>query len=96
MFPRIREITISSWIYVFDGINTKQGIQGASWKTCASTFDAITTQAMIKVMKNDNIHVLALLMFYNNRKSLVYKLLAAVVYCILDNHVCIEYLCLKK
>ena len=47
-------------------------------------------------MKNDKTRVLALLMLYDNRKSLVFKVLGVVIYCILDKHVCSDYLCLQK
>ena len=47
-------------------------------------------------MKNDNTRVLAFLMLYYNNKSIVYKVLRVVIYCILDNYVCIDCFCLQK
>ena len=38
---------------------------------CASTFDFGTPQAKEKFMENDNTRVLVLIMFYENRKSIV-------------------------
>ena len=49
-----------------------------------------------KTKKNDYTHVLALLIFYENTKLLIYKVLCFVVYCTLDKYVCIDYMCLKK
>ena len=51
---------------------------------------------MIKIIKNENSRVPALLIFYENTRLLIYKLMGAVVYCILDHYVCIDYLCLQK
>ena len=59
-------------------------------------FDALMSQQMRNVIKNDNTHVLAILMFYENRKFVVYKVLGVVIYCILEKYVCIDYLCLQK
>ena len=62
----------------------------------SSKFDVLTSQQMRKTMKNDHTFVLALLMFYTNSNSLIYKVLCAVVYCLSEMYVCIEHLYLQK
>ena len=34
-------------------------------------------------------------MFYENRRSLIFKVLGVVVYCFIGKYVCVDYLCLK-
>ena len=46
--------------------------------------------------KNDNTHVIALLVFYDNRKLLIFKVLIVVVYLFIYIYVCVDFLCLKK
>ena len=48
------------------------------------------------MMKHENTHVLALLIFYDNMKPIIYKVLVVVVYWLLDKYVCIDYLFLHK
>ena len=63
---------------------------------CASTFDASKSQAMRKLMKDENTRILVLIVFYYNTNYLVYKVLGVVIYFILEHYVCINYLCLQK
>ena len=51
---------------------------------------------MRKVTKNDNTHTLEIIMFYENSKSLVYKVFGVFIYCTLEKYVFIDYLCLQK
>ena len=57
-----------------------------------ATFDAITQPHTSK--KNKKTRVLALLMFYGTRKKhkKVFKVLSCVIYTIIKNYVCIDYL----
>ena len=71
MFPRGQKIPISSSMYVFSHLNTRKGIQEEIWKTFASTSNSGTLKEMIKGTKNNKIRVFALLVFYENRKSIV-------------------------
>ena len=58
----------------------KTGHSISKLKTCASDFDNGTSQAMRKVMKIYNTRVIKLLLFYDIRQSLVYKVLGVVMY----------------
>ena len=51
---------------------------------------------MRKTTKNDNTHVIAILVFYDERKLPIFNILGVVVYCFLEKYVCIDYLCLQK
>ena len=51
---------------------------------------------IIKLLKKDNICVISLMLFYENRKAMVLKVLGSVIYCIMDNYICTDYLCLNK
>ena len=51
---------------------------------------------MREIMKNENPRVISLLVFYDNRKPLIFKVLIICVYFFLDKYVCIDYLCLQK
>ena len=39
-----------------------------------------------------NVSVISLIMFYDNSKIMMYKLIGAVIYTIIDNYICFEYL----
>ena len=49
--------------------------------------------SIIKVFRKYNTCVLSLLMFYENRNNMIFKVLSSVFYCIMDNYVCVDYLC---
>ena len=83
-------------MYVSYNLKTKQGIQLASWKIYASTFDALRQQEMRRVMKNNNTCVLVIIMLYESRKYLVFKVLSVIIYCISDNNIYIDYFFYKK
>ena len=40
--------------------------------------------------------VLALLMFYENRKTTIIKVLGSIIYCITESYICVDYLCLHQ
>ena len=50
---------------------------------------------MRKTIKQDNTRVAALIMFYENTKSLIFKVLGVVVYFFLKKYVCVDYLSLQ-
>ena len=45
-----------------------------------------------KVLKKGKLVFLPM-MFYENRKNIVFKVFRSIVYYILDNYVCVDYLC---
>ena len=46
-----------------------------------------------RVSRKENTCVISLLVFCENRKSAIFKLLSSVVYCIMENYICAYYLC---
>ena len=73
-------------------LTLKKGIQGEIIKTYATRFDTLTSQAIIRVIKKYNTNALALFMFSENRKSLVFKVHMLVIYCIINKHIYIDFL----
>ena len=51
---------------------------------------------MNKTPKHESTYALSLIMFYNNRNSLVFKVLGVVVYLFNDKYVRVNYLCLQR
>ena len=90
VFARTREIPISSWMYVFSDLLKKIRHSGIKLKFCDSTFDALPSQEIRSMVKNQNTCVLSLLFFNEKRNSPVFKVLGVVIYYIIDNYVCIE------
>ena len=54
-----------------------------------------TSEHMSKTLKHDSTHVIDLIIFYENRKSLIFKVLGVVVYCFILKYVCVDYLCIQ-
>ena len=59
-----------------------------------TTFGAITQAHISKILAKKNTRVLALLTFYETRKTpkKVFKVLSCVIYTIIRNYICIDYL----
>ena len=49
-----------------------------------------------KVFQKVNTSVLSLLIFDENRKNMKFKVLISIVYCIMDNFVCVDYICWQE
>ena len=49
-----------------------------------------------KVLRKENTRVISLLMSYENRKNMMFKVLTSVFYYIMGNYVCIDYMCCTK
>ena len=64
-------------------------------KCMSQKFDGKTSAHMRKTLKYYNNCAISLIMSYNNRKSLIFKLLVVVAYLFIDKYVCVDYLCLK-
>ena len=58
-------------------------------------FDEKTSGSMRKKLKHDIDRSIALIMFYENRKSLIFKMLGVFVYWFIEKYVCVDYLCLQ-
>ena len=56
-------------------------------------FSSKTTIPIRTVFIKENPHVLSLMTFYENRKNMILKVLSQVVYCIMENYACADFLC---
>ena len=64
---------------------------------CLSTqFDGETSSYMKKTVKRDSTRDISMIMFYNNRQSLIFKVLGVSVYWFLGKCVCVNYFCLQR
>ena len=63
-------------------------------KCTRNTFGAVTQPHIRTILEKNNRRVLTLLMFYETRKNpkKVFKVLICVIYTIISNYVCIDYL----
>ena len=57
-----------------------------------NNFISTTMTPTRKVLRKENTNV-SLMMFYENRKKMIFKVLSSVVYCIMDNYIYVDYLC---
>ena len=59
-----------------------------------TTFGAITQPHIRTILEKNNTRVLALVMFYEKRKNPknVFRVLSYVIYTIIRNYICIDYL----
>ena len=62
----------------------------------ANPFSGATMIPVRKVFQKGNTCVISLLMFYENRKNVKFKLLSSIVYCVMYNSLCVDYLCCKE
>ena len=60
------------------------------------TFISKTMITIRRVLSKKNTWVPSLLIFYENRKDVIFKVLSSVVYCIIKNHVCDDDLCFPQ
>ena len=69
-------------------------------KVCfRNTFGTDTTSHINTILLKKNTRVLALVIFYENRKTnprKMFKVLSCVIYTIIDKYVCIDYLGTEK
>ena len=56
-------------------------------------FSGAKMKPVRKVLKKGNNYVLSLMIFYENIKNMIFKALIPIVYYIMDNYVCVDYLC---
>ena len=75
--------------------------QNNSFKTqleeiISSVFAVPTVQVTKRVLKKYNTCVIALLEFYENRKTIILKVLGSVIYLIIIKYVCADYLCIQQ
>ena len=89
---RINDFSIG---YIINpNLNMKKSLKEQVTNYTKTTFGAITQPHISKILAKENTRVLALLMFYETRKNprKVFKVLSCVIYTIINNYVCIDYL----
>ena len=59
----------------------------------ARNFSSAKIASIIILLREENTRVISLLMFYENRKNMMFKVLGSLVYFIMDNYVCVDRLC---
>ena len=60
------------------------------------TLNKLTMVPIRKFSKKYNTHVISLLMFYEDRDIMIIKVLCSVIYCIKDNYLYVNYMCLQR
>ena len=85
------QVACVSYIYLKQNKAFKEQID----KCLSTKFDIKTSARMIKRLKHDCTHSIALIMFYENRTSFILKVLGVVVYCFNDQYVFVDYLCIQ-
>ena len=51
---------------------------------------------IIKNLKKDNTRVLSSIIFYENIKTVIFKVLGSIIYFIMSNYLCVYYMCLQE
>ena len=59
----------------------------------ALIFISTTLTPIKRVFRKYNNCLISFLMFYDNRKNMIFKVLSSVVYFVMDNYICAGYLC---
>ena len=59
----------------------------------ALTFSCKIIMLIKNVLRKDNNRLLSVMMFYENRNNMIFNVLSSVVYFIINNYVCDDYLC---
>ena len=62
----------------------------------ALTFSYKVMIPIITFLRKYNNWVLSLMMFYENIRNVIFKVLSSVVYCIINNCLCADYRCCLK
>ena len=75
-------------------LNIDKAFKEKVTKFTKTTFGAITQPHISKILAKKNTRVLELLMFYDTRENpyKCFKVLSCVIYTIIRNYVCIDYL----
>ena len=74
-------------------LSTSKALKKQVTKCMKTAFGAIIQQHISKILSKNNTRVFALFMFYETRKKIKnFKVLSCVIYTIISNYVCIDYL----
>ena len=83
--------------YMTHPILKKHGTYG--WKVIKkveSAFKAVTVKIIKNELTTSNVSVLSLIMFHDNRKIFMDKVIGAVIYTIIGDYICLDYMCLLQ
>ena len=75
------------------GLNINKAFREQVENNLALSLEYKTTSPIIKIWRKENTCILSLLMFNENIKNMISKVLSSVVYCIMDNYLFSNYLC---
>ena len=78
------------------GLNINKAFREQVENNLALSLEYKTTSPIIKIWRKENTCILSLLMFNENIKNMISKVLSSVVYCIMDNYACDDYLCCQQ
>ena len=84
IFPQRREITNSKWVGVVFELKSENSFNDQIDKCWYSKFYSKTSKQMRKTLKRDNTRVISIIIFYENRQLLIFKVFSVVVYWFLD------------
>ena len=65
-------------------------------KYLSQQFDVKTSQNMSKTLKQESTFVVALIIFYKNGKSVIFKGLGVVVCFYIERYMCVDYFSLQR
>ena len=57
-----------------------------------SAFKLVTVKCIREYLSKNNVSVLSLIMFNDNKKILMYKVIGEGIYTIIDDYICLDYL----
>ena len=83
-------------MYVLSNLKQNSELKEQVERCLSYKFDTTESAKMGKTMKNYNTPFIDIIMFYNNIKSPLFKVLGIVVYFLLEKYFCIDYLCLQQ
>ena len=78
IFQQIRNLSISSCMCVISELKTKQGIQRSNRSVSVRPIWWEKNMKNEEKLKHDSTHSISLIIFYDNRKSLIFKLMVVV------------------
>ena len=93
-FPRRRNI-INFKFNVCHILSLKKQCIKENVEKCLSSKLNSKTSTQSRKKKQDNTHVIAIIMLYENRKSLIFNVLVVVVYIFSEKYVYVDYLILQ-
>ena len=79
-------LKIFRYICLLEPWNRKTNLKNR-WEKMSLVFAGPIVQSTKKVLNKNNTCVVALLMFYENRKIVIFKVLGSFIYCIIDKYV---------